>query len=171
MVSYKHWPPNGLMGIAQKKDTKERKEYNTRGTSHNSQPIQGQGMTQPIDTHRSSISTSTEQHNCWFCPSLCTMHHSSYLHHPSGIGTKGGRTYTKQNSPETMTSLKADGNTSRASGLHVPSSDAIQGEESLKGNGESGGWHHPAIGFLSPPTRRASTKQRRQCRELFKPQQ
>jgi hypothetical protein len=55
------------------------------------------------------------------------------------MGTKDSRRYTNQNSSEMTTSLKADGNTSRASGLHVPSSDTIQREESLKRKGRSGG--------------------------------
>jgi len=49
-----------------------------------------------------------------------------------------------------MTSLEADGDTDSSSKLHIPPSNAVEGEESLKGNGGSGRnttrhviyWHH-----------------------------
>jgi hypothetical protein len=59
-----------------------------------------------------------------------------------------------------MTSLEAKGDTSSIFGLHVSSHNAVQGRESLKEVTEVVN-HHPTIDLLSPPTRRASTKQRR----------
>jgi len=51
------------------------------------------------------------------------------------MGTKGGEGCTSHSSPDTTTSLEADGDTDSSSRLHIPPSNAIQGEESLKGNG------------------------------------
>ncbi|KAG2604791.1 hypothetical protein PVAP13_4NG071100 [Panicum virgatum] len=69
---------------------------------------------------------------------------------PNGMGTKGSEGCTSHSSPDTTTSLEADGDTDSSSRLHIPPSNAIQGEESLKENGGSGGnttrhmiyWHH-----------------------------
>jgi len=52
--------------------------------------------------------------------------------------------------PDTTVSFEVDGDTYSTSGLHVQPSDAIQGEEPMKGNDSSGGnttrqliyWHH-----------------------------
>jgi len=52
--------------------------------------------------------------------------------------------------PDTTVSFEVDGDTYSTSGLHVQPSDAIQGEEPVKGNDSSGGnttrqliyWHH-----------------------------
>jgi len=55
------------------------------------------------------------------------------------MGTKGGEGCTSHSSPDTTTSLEADGDTDSSSRLHIPPSNAIQGEESLKGNSGSGG--------------------------------
>ena len=53
---------------------------------------------------------------------------------PSGMGTKSGEGHTNQSSPETTTSLVAEGNTYSTSGLHVPPSNATQGEETVRRN-------------------------------------
>jgi hypothetical protein len=39
------------------------------------------------------------------------------------MGTKYGKRYTSQASPDTITSLEVNGDTSSISGLHVPSSN------------------------------------------------
>jgi len=53
---------------------------------------------------------------------------------PSGMGTKSGEGHTNQSSPETTTSLVAEGDTYSTSGLHVPPSNATQGEETVRRN-------------------------------------
>jgi hypothetical protein len=76
------------------------------------------------------------------------------------MGTKGVEGRVRQNPPYTTTFfLEADNDTYSTSGLHVSPSNAIRGEQVLKGNAETGGnttqhlifWHHqqehrPSIG-------------------------
>lgn len=103
--------------------------------------------------HRSPIRVTTEQHtrhvsrgHCTSSPPLVAM--PFQCHPPSesqanGMGTKGGKRCANQNSSDTTISLEADGNTiHRTSGLHVPTSNAVQGEEASRGM---------AIGVETPP--------------------
>ena len=84
---------------------------------------------------------------------------------PCGIGTKSGQGRTNQSSLETMISLKVDGGTYSTFELHIPPSNATQGEEILRGNdGSSGNTTHHLIfyHYVQEERRRSrSVKKRR----------
>jgi hypothetical protein len=55
------------------------------------------------------------------------------------MGTKSGDKHASPRSPDTTTSIRIDGDILQHIRAHVPSSNAIHGEESLEGNDGSGG--------------------------------
>jgi len=126
----------------------------------NSLTNQRRVMSQAEDNHRSPINATTEQHTCRLhydqsipAPLLvATPFHCRPPPEgpPNEMGTKRGEGHANHNLPDTTISFEVDGDTYSPSRLHIQPSDAIQGEEPMKGNDSSGGnttwqliyWHH-----------------------------